>query len=152
MFISKHRHCAALAEKDNKISSQEARILELEAQLEKTKIDGHDIVESMRYALGASAITLRSSNQVSADMLHCLGESLPYVLSGHHQWPNRHSLAMVPSGKDAAERVATEHGIGLPNDPALSVRILLEIAIALMLPERSSNLDYWRATYPSRAA
>lgn len=148
MFITKHRHIAALAERDNTISSQEARILELEAQLEKSKMDGHDIVEGMRYALGASAIIRRSSDKLSGDKLHSLGESLPYVLSGHHQWSNRHSLALVPTGMDAAKVIALEHGICLPSDPTTSVRILLDIAITLMLPERISNLGYWRETYP----
>lgn len=150
MFITKHRHIAALAERDNTISSQEARILELEAQLEKSKMDGHDIVEGMRYALGASAIIRRSSDKLSGNKLHSLGESLPYILSGHHKWPNRHSLEIVPTGKDAAEIIAFEHGICLPDDPTTSVRILLDIAIALMLPERVSNLKYWREKYPAK--
>lgn len=151
MFITAQRHNTALAERDSKIAALESQLRELEAQLVQSKIDAHDIVESVRYTLGASASILKTSNSESAGMLHGLGESLPYVLSGSHDWPNRHSLALVPNGKAAAEEVAIYYGISLPADPALSVRILLDIAIVLMQPDRALILELWRNNYPSAA-
>lgn len=151
MFITERRHRTEVAVLQDSIREREAAIAELERQLEAERIGGHDIIEAVRYTLTDAAGLLRDKSGAAGGSLHNLAESLPYVLSGCHQWPNRHSLATVPNGRSAAERVARDHGIDLPAEPKAAVKILLEIASVLMCPERSEQLDYYR-TPRQRAA
>lgn len=144
MFITERKHRSAVEALQADIREREAAIAELESQLEAERIGGHDIIEAVRYTLTDAAGLLRDRSGAAAESLHTLAESLPYVLSGRHQWPNRHSLANVPEGRSWAESVAREHGIDLPAEPKYAVKILLEIASVLMCPERSDQLNYYR--------
>lgn len=145
MWLTKRKHQAEMAAA---LRAKDEKNAELERQLEALKIGSHDIIEAARNTLVDVAGLLRGKDAAAGETLHGLAESLPYVLSGCHPWPNRHSLATVPDGREPAEQIAKKYGIALPTEkPELSVIILLEIASVLMAPDCASNLAYYRGMY-----
>ena len=148
MFVSTHHHkretdrlTAELKDRDERIAALERRVVEAE----RTR---HEFIEEIRYVIEAAGDHVIGNDPLRGEHLRTLGHVLPYLLSGRRHW----SGPELPGGADSAvlsaKHLAAEYSFSLPDDPEGAVKAMLDLALVLFNPARSSPLERLRNHHP----
>ncbi|MDR8092951.1 hypothetical protein KPB05_36450 [Burkholderia gladioli] len=148
MFISHAKHVAEVKQLRAELAERDRRISELTGRAAKAERAAHEVVEQMRYVLEVAAEAGRADD---AETLGSIGHVLPYVLSGRRHWGEPAPAESVTENLSTARCIASTHGFELPNDPAMAVVSLLDVAAMLFNSNRTFPVEGWRKMSPLHA-
>lgn len=144
MFISKQRYNAEVSELQTSLSQKEARLIELEARVERAERVAHEFAEEVRYTLESAALAVHGTNSD----LHTIAHALPYLYSGRRHWNDQSHPEISADARVGAQQVTRAYGFELPTDPAEAVKSILELACMLLVPSHSLPVEGLKIRYP----
>lgn len=149
-MFSQSKHLAEVERLRGELAERDQLINGLAERAMKAERDAHRFAEQMRYVLETAGDAGRAAD---AETLAGIGHVLPYVLSGRRHWsdpatPNTTAVECI----SAARQIAATHGFELPDDPAMAVASLLDVAAMLFNPDRTFPVEGWRNMRPLRDA
>lgn len=147
-MFSQSKHLADIKQLRAELGERDQRINDLVVRAVKAERDAHKLVEQMRYVLEVAGYAGRATD---AEAIAGIGHVLPYVLSGRRHWDEPAMPDMAAEHISAARRIAAAHGFELPDDPAMAVASLLDVAAMLFNPDRSFPVEGWRNMRPLRS-
>lgn len=147
MFVSNSKHLVEVEQLRAELAERDQRISALTARAVKAERGAHEVVEQMRYVLEVAGDAGRADD---AETLGGIGHVLPYVFSGRRHWDDPDMPELVGVRVSAAQHIAAAHGFELPDDPAMAVASLLDVAAMLFNPARTFPVERWRNMRPLR--
>ncbi len=148
-MFSQSKHLADVKQLRAELAERDQRINDLVARAVKAERDAHRLVEQMRYVLEVAGYAGRATD---AETIGGIGHVLPYVLSGRRHWDDPAIPDMAAEHISTARQIAATHGFELPDDPAMAVASLLDVAAMLFNPDRTFPVEGWRNLRPLRDA